>query len=130
MATSSVANLDCLANALHETGASQACPAAVAANTFTTEATFLEGPVPAGGGTVTNLVATVDVAPGGAATHTVAVMNNTTGAVLLSCVMTGTQTSCQNTGSAAVSAGQYLQVRVSNAGGAANNHSFRATFRY
>jgi hypothetical protein len=102
----------------------------VAVNTYSANG-FLEGPVPSGGGTVTNLEAVVDTAPGVANGHTIDVMDNTTGTVLLSCQITGTNVFCINTGSASATAGDYLQVRMTNTtGGTSNAHSFRVTFRY
>jgi hypothetical protein len=86
--------------------------------------------VPAGGGTVSNLKATVSAAPGAGNTHTVTVQNASTGADLLSCAITGTATSCQNTGSAAVGSGEYLRVRVNQSAGAPGNSDHRVTFRY
>ena len=57
-------------------------------------------------------------------------MNNTTGAVLLSCSITSAANFCQNTGTASVPAGNYLQVRARVLNGAPTNRNFRVTFRY
>jgi hypothetical protein len=71
----------------------------------------------------------VNTAPTGSASHSVQVLNNTTGSVILYCSITAGNTYCQNTGTASVPAGQYLQVRIDNVSGASNRR-FRVTFRY
>jgi hypothetical protein len=112
-----------------------ACPAAVTANTYSGELTFLEGPVPAGGGTITNLEATTNTAMTGTQSWTIDVIDNATGSVLLSCTINTTTslstTACQNTGSAAVAAGHYLQVKATKGGSPLPaDKPFRVTFRY
>jgi hypothetical protein len=89
---------------------------------------FLEGPVPAGGGTVTNVEATVNTASC-SASHTVQIRNNTTGSVIVSRSITVGNTFCHNTSSAAVSPGQYLEVRIDLVSGP-SNRQFRVMFRY
>jgi hypothetical protein len=129
MSSSNVPNGECIGNIIFASNNHGGCPSAVTANTFTSEVTFLEGPVPAGGGTVTNLEAVVNTAPTGTQSHTVTVLNNTTGATLLSCSITAGNTSCQSTASGSVPAGHYLQVRINNVNGA-SSRQFRVTFRY
>ena len=110
-----------------------ACPTGPAANTLSTEIAYFEGPVPAGaGGLVQNLEATTTTAPTGDGTYTADVMDSTTNAVLLSCTVTSAAAFCQNTGSAVVAAGHYLQVRITNNPntGSALAQSWRVTFRY
>jgi hypothetical protein len=108
---------------------SAACPAAIPANTLSANITLVEGPVPAGGGTVTNLEATNSSTASG--DWLAEVIDNTTGTTLLSCTIlntSGTSPFCQNTGTASVAAGHYLQVKVTtNSGG---NKNWRVTFRY
>jgi hypothetical protein len=131
LATSNVADGDCLGNWAISNNSSPQCPAtpAPAANTYTTS-DIVDGPVPAGGGTVSNLEATVNTAPGVGNTHTVTVQNASTGTDLLSCQIIGTAVFCQNAGSAAVGAGAYVRVRVNHSAGAPTNSNFRVTFRY
>lgn len=62
--------------------------------------------------------------------HTVTVVDNTTAAAVLSCVITAGNTFCQNTGTAAVIAGHYRQVRINGSASASNNRAYRVTFRY
>ncbi len=129
MTTSDATDLQCIGNVYFGTNKHASCPAATPANTYSAEVEFLDGPVPAGGGSVTNLEAVVNTAPTAGQSHVVEVMNNTTGTTLLSCTVTAGNSSCQNVGSAAVPAGHYLQVRIDNVGGA-SNRKWRVTFRY
>ncbi len=109
------------------------CPAAVTADTYSNDSSFLLGPLPASGATVSNLEVTTDTAATGTGTYTVDVMDNTGGSSVLSCTI-NTDTSlsnkaCRNTGSAAVTAGRYLQVKITH-NGTATNAKWRVTFRY
>jgi hypothetical protein len=123
-----VASGNCLVNAAAGNGA---CPAAVAVNTLSTSTSLL-GPIPAGGATVTNLEAVTSAAASAANTATIAVINNSTGLAVLSCTINNVSLStraCQNTGSAFVAAGSYLQVKVTVTG-SGMLMQYRASFRY
>jgi hypothetical protein len=128
MSTANVEDLRCIGNAILVDNNHDACPAAVTANTYSAD-DQLEGPVPAGGGIVTNLKATTNTAPGAGQSYLVEVMNNTTGATLISCTVTTGNTSCQDTSTTSIAAGEYLQVRIDNQGGA-SNRMWRVSFRY
>jgi hypothetical protein len=81
---------------------------------------------------VTNLEVTSNATPTTGQTYLVEVEDNTAGTTLLSCTVTSTSSpagSCQNTGTASVTAGHYLQVQVTNGGGAPGK-AFRVTVRY
>jgi hypothetical protein len=107
------------------------CPAAVPVHTLS-NSTLLLGPIPVGGATVSNLEAVTSATASAANTATIAVMNNSTGAVVLSCTINNvslTTKACQNAGSAFVAAGSYLQVRVTVTGSGMLTQ-YRASFRY
>jgi hypothetical protein len=95
---------------------------------------LLAGPTPAGGATVTNLYADSNATVKGSDTALVAVIDNTTGATLLSCKVDSTTVNhCSNTtesGSAA--AGENIEVKVTAtpANGSGNSKSWRVRFRY
>jgi Collagen triple helix repeat (20 copies) len=80
------------------------------------------GPTPTGGMTVSGLSAIVSGAPGASQSYTVDVITtdsaNTT-AVVLSCTVTTGNTTCSNAGSASIGANLFVQVRITNLGGAA-----------
>src|SRR5262249_35910286 len=107
---------------------SDGCEAPTPANTYN-NSKRLEGPVPAGGGTVTNLEVATDTAPGAGKTFVINVQDNTTGATLLSCSITVSRKTCTNTGSAPIPAGHYLQVQVTGLP-TRGAPSSRVTFRY
>ena len=90
-------------------------------------ATYVLGPMPAGGATIANLFAVTDTTPTGANTYTVAVLDN--GASVFTCTVTSSGPTCSNTGSVSVAAGHYLQVRITNNGAAAAAR-WRVSFRY
>jgi hypothetical protein len=132
MSTANVGTGQCVGNITFGTSNHATCPTAEAANTFSAEVSFLEGPVPAGGGTLTNLEATSTGTPTAGQSYAVDVLDNTTGNVLLSCTVTSSSSPagyCSNTGTATVNAGVYLEVRITSAGGAPNK-AWRVTFRY
>jgi hypothetical protein len=84
--------------------------------------------VPASGGAVSNLFARVDTAPGTGQSYTVDVLDN--GTAIYSCTITTGNTTCTNTtAGVAVTAGHYLQVRITNNGGAPNK-AFTVSFRW
>jgi hypothetical protein len=93
---------------------------------------LLAGPTPANGATVTNLYADTNTTPSGTETATVAVIDDTTGATLLSCTVTAGKSSCSNSkesGSAAP--GENIEVKVTAPGSRCNDRaSWRVRFRY
>jgi hypothetical protein len=94
--------------------------------------TLLMGPMPAGGGALTNLQAFTSGAPTGTQSYTVSVLDATpaTATVLLTCAVTSASSSgCSSTSTAAVAAGHYLEVRITN-NNAAASVPWRVSFRY
>jgi hypothetical protein len=76
---------------------------------------FTEGPVPAAGGSVSNLQAEAGAAPAAGKNATVNLIDETpSGAqtVAMTCTVSGGATTCSNTGTVAVTAGHYLMVRI------------------
>jgi hypothetical protein len=106
-----------------------ACPAATTgySNSFA-----LAGPTPANGATVTNLYADTSASVSGADIAEVEVIDNTTGAPLLSCTVNSTnKNNCSNaSGAGSVLAGENIEVRVSAKGISAENKLWRVRFRY
>ena len=86
------------------------------------------GLIPTGGITISNLTAVAAAAPGAGKSYTVDVIqmdNTNTTSVILSCSISGTSTTCgASSGTGAASAGTFLQVRITNVGGAANSQFF------
>ena len=105
------------------------CPPAT---TGFSNSNLLAGPTPAGGATVTNLYADSNATVKGSDTVLVAVIDNTTGATLLSCTVNSTTANhCSNTsGSGSAAAGENIEVKVTAAGGSGNSKSWRVRFRY
>jgi hypothetical protein len=93
---------------------------------------LLAGPTPAGGATVSNLYADSNATVSGKDTVLVAVIDNTTGATLLSCTVNSTtKKSCSNTsGSGPVAAGDNIEVKLTATGPSGNNKQWRVRFRY
>ena len=95
---------------------------------------FLAGPTPANGATVTNLYADSNATVKGSDTALVAVIDNTTGATLLSCKVDSTTVNhCSNTtesGSAAAGDNIEVKVTATPANGSGNSKSWRVRFRY
>src|SRR5262249_18094362 len=115
--TAAVHTNECIGNATFSQNTHGAGPAATAASSSAADTKSAEGPVPAGGGPVTTLVVTSNTGPPVGSSYLIEVMDNTTGATLLSCSVTPTSSSsCQNTGSVAVAAGHYLQARLTEVG--------------
>jgi hypothetical protein len=86
----------------------------------------------ANGGTVSNLYAvTSGEAAHSADTATVAVIDNTTGATLLSCTINNTTVNhCSNSSSGgSAAAGQYIEVKIT-ASSQLSNKKWRVLFRY
>jgi hypothetical protein len=92
----------------------------------------LAGPTPAGGATVTKLYADTGATLKGSDTVLVAVIDNTTGATLLTCTVNSTDKhSCSNSsGSGPVAAGENVEVKVTATGASGNNAQWRVRFRY
>jgi hypothetical protein len=92
---------------------------------------LLAGPTPANGATVTNLYADTNATPSSKESELVSVIDNTTGATLISCTVTSTSNhSCSNakeSGSAAP--GDNIEVRVTASGSNCNNKAWRVRFR-
>jgi hypothetical protein len=104
------------------------CPSAT---TGPTGNLMLLGPMTANGATVSNLEALTNGTLTGSDTATVTVINNTTGATVLSCTINSTnKSSCQNAASATVPAGDYLEVKVTTSGNSGANKEWQVTFRF
>ena len=128
-----VRNAECVGNVEYGFMNHGPCPPATPASTFSNETRYLEGPVPAGGGSVSNLEATSDTGPTGAGTYLIEIVDNTTGGTLLSCSITAASPtqSCENNGTTPVAAGHYLQVRMTKTGSPSpKDTALRITFRY
>ena len=93
---------------------------------------LLAGPAPASGETVTNLYADTNITLSGTETATVAVIDNTTGAMLLSCTVTAGKSSCSNAKESGTAApGENIEVKVTDPGSRCNDRaSWRVRFRY
>ena len=93
---------------------------------------LLSGPIPANGAVVSNLNAETNATLSGKDSATVAVIDNTTGATLLSCTVNSTSKgSCSNTGSSApVAPGHRIEVKVTANGSSCNNRAWQVSFRY
>jgi collagen type VII alpha len=93
---------------------------------------LLAGPTPASGETVTNLYVDTNATLSSKESVLVSVIDNTTGATLLSCAVTSTSDhSCSNakeSGSAAP--GDNIEVKVASSGPACNDKAWRVRFRY
>jgi hypothetical protein len=81
---------------------------------------------------VTNLYADTSATVSGTDTVLVAVIDNTTGATLLSCTVTSSSPhSCSNSsGSGAVAAGDNIQAKITATGESGNKKLWRVTFRF
>jgi Collagen triple helix repeat (20 copies) len=93
---------------------------------------LLAGPTPANGATVTNLYADSNANVSGSDSVLVAVIDNTSGATLLSCTVTkASKSSCSNSsGSGSVAAGDNVEVKITASGSSGNNKQWRVRFRY
>jgi len=93
---------------------------------------LLAGPAPASGETVTNLYADTNATLSSKESALVSVIDNTTGATLVSCTVTSSSNhSCSNakeSGSAAP--GDNIEVKVTGSGSACNDKAWRVRFRY
>jgi hypothetical protein len=106
-----------------------ACPAAT---TGYSGSNALAGPTPANGATVTSLSADSNAVVSGTDTVLVAVIDNTTGATLLSCTVNSTtKSSCSDaSGSGAAAAGDNIEVKLTATGASGNSKLWRVTFRF
>jgi hypothetical protein len=93
---------------------------------------LLVGPIPASGANVSGLYATMDGTVSGKDSATVTVMDNTSGAELLSCEVTSmNKKHCSNTsGSGAAAAGDYIEVKITTSGPSAAGRRGRVMFRF
>jgi hypothetical protein len=93
---------------------------------------LLAGPTPANGATVTNLYADTNATLSSKESVLVSVIDNTTGATLLSCTVTSTSNhSCSNAKeSGSATPGDNIEVRVTGSGSNCNNKAWRVRFRY
>jgi hypothetical protein len=93
---------------------------------------LLAGPTPANGATVSNMYVDSNAKVSGKDTALVTVIDNTTGATLLSCTVESTnKNSCSNTGtSGLVAAGDNIEVKLTATGSSGNYKDWRVRFRY
>jgi hypothetical protein len=124
-----VASGNCLAYTDIAPAGTGACPGAT---TGFSSSALLAGPTPANGATVSNLYVDSNATVSGADTVLVAVIDNTTGATLLSCTVNSTtKTSCSNSGgSGAAAAGENIEVKLTAVGASGNSKLWRVTFRF
>jgi hypothetical protein len=88
--------------------------------------------MPANGAVVSNLYAETDATLSGKEAATVTVIDNTTGASLLSCAVNSTTKNyCSNTGeSPHLAAGDRIEVKVTSTSSFSNNKAWEVSFRY
>jgi len=93
---------------------------------------LLSNGMPAGGATVTDLYAETNAMLSGSSSALVAVIDNTSGATLLSCTVNSTnRSSCSNSsGSGSAATGDKIEVKVTTNGYGANNKQWQVKFRY
>jgi hypothetical protein len=102
-------NNECLAHQFDSGGA--ACPSGTAAS-------FIYNYEVKATGTLSSVWATTDATPAAGKSWVVNVRKN--GTSVLSCTVSAGDTSCEGAGSVSVSAGDFLQVQLTTANGAAN----------
>ncbi|HEV2982245.1 MAG TPA: hypothetical protein VGX51_12500, partial [Solirubrobacteraceae bacterium] len=93
---------------------------------------LLAGPTPANGATVSNMYVDSNANVSGSDSVLVAVIDNTTGAPLLSCTVTkASKNTCSNPGSSGpVAAGDNIEVKLTATGSSGNEKQWRVRFRY
>ena len=93
---------------------------------------LLAGPAPTGGETVTDLYATTSAALGSKESVLVSVIDNSSGATLLSCTVTSaSKGACSNAlGSGTAAPGDYLEVKLTGVGSRWCPGQWRVTFRF
>jgi hypothetical protein len=122
-----VANGKCLYNVDLAGAGNAPCPAKTVG--FTTSP-VIAGPTPYGGAHVSDMYADTNAYLTGGEIGVVFVYDNTTGALLLTCVVNGeTHNHCSASEGGTVAAGDNLEVRVSTSGEAANEKEWRVRFR-
>jgi hypothetical protein len=91
---------------------------------------LLAGPTPFGGGHISDMYADTNAYLTGSEVAVVFVYDNTTGALLQTCVVNGTTHNyCTAGEGGAVAAGDNIEVRISSSGANANYHAWRVRFR-
>jgi hypothetical protein len=91
----------------------------------------LMGPTPATGATVTALFADTNAVLTGSETAVVSVIDNTTGATLLSCTVTvSSKDSCSSLASNTAAAGSNIEVKITSSGVGCSDKAWRVRFRY
>ncbi|HEV8470331.1 MAG TPA: hypothetical protein VGR46_12045 [Candidatus Limnocylindria bacterium] len=127
VSTANVGNLQCLG---FETDAHVAC----GTGAFPTTDDIAQ--VPANGATVSNVFARVNTAPTAGQSYKVDVVESdpagispVTPTVIKTCTIAVATTTCTDVSSTTVAAGHYLQVQITNQGGAPNK-AFRVSFRW
>jgi hypothetical protein len=127
--TKTVASGNCLDYTDIAPAGAAVCPAKT---TGFSSSSLLAGPTPAGGATVSNLYADSNAVVSGTDTVLVAVIDNTTGATLLSCTVNSTtKSSCSNaSGSGSAAAGDNIEVKLTATGTSGNSKLWRVTFRF
>lgn len=93
---------------------------------------LLAGPTAANGAIVTSLYANTNATLSSQESVLVSVIDNTTGATLLSCTVTSTSDrSCSNAkGSGSAAPGENIGVKVTSSGSKGYNKAWRVRFRY
>ena len=93
---------------------------------------LLAGPMPANGGTISDLYAEMSGSLTGSELVLVSVIDNATGGTLAACTVTGTTKNfCSSLGSGSAPAGHRVEVRVMvRSGVVGNNKQWRVVFRY
>ncbi len=127
--TKSVASGHCLYATESGASGSGVCPGPTTGYSISP---LLDGPTPANGATATDLYADSNATVSGSETVLVAVVDNTTGTTLLSCIVnSASKGHCSNaSGSGSAAAGDNIEVKVTVNGTGANNSQWRVRFRY
>jgi hypothetical protein len=128
VATKEVASGTCLDySAMAKTG-SGTC----AAKTVGFSTSLRLAPMPANGGSIADLYADSSATVSGTDTVLVSVIDNSTGATLLSCTVTsGSPHSCSNSSeTASAGAGDNVEVKITASGESGNKKAWRVTFRF
>jgi hypothetical protein len=119
-------------NCLAYTDIAPAGSGACAAKTSGFSSSTRLAPTPANGGTATSLYADSSATVSGTDTALVAVIDNTTGATLLSCTVTSSSPhGCSNaSGSGSAAAGDNIEVKLTATGVSGKEKLWRVTFRF
>lgn len=124
-----VATGKCLYFTGRSTPGTAACPAQTSGDSASK---LLSLAMPANGATVSNLYAATSATVSGSATALVEVIDNTTGAKLITCTVNATtKDNCSNNSeTGAAVAGNKLEVRITTRGTSGANKDWEVTFRY